>query len=70
MVSVPYALKAGDAETLGGLPPSAFLRAAPAAAAASSSAPATSQVLVTTGVAGRPAPPRQKILQSRLREGR
>jgi hypothetical protein len=28
LVSAPYALKAGDAETLGGLPPSAFLRAA------------------------------------------
>ena len=29
MVSVPYALKALDAETLGGLPPSAFLLATP-----------------------------------------
>jgi len=29
LVSVPYALKAGDAATLGGLPPSAFLLAAP-----------------------------------------
>jgi hypothetical protein len=29
LVSAPYALKAGDAETLGGLPPSAFLMAAP-----------------------------------------
>jgi hypothetical protein len=28
LVSVPYALKAGDAETLGGLPASAFLKAA------------------------------------------
>ena len=28
LVSAPYALKAGDAETLGGLPPSAFLMAA------------------------------------------
>jgi hypothetical protein len=28
-VSVPYALKAGDAETIGGLPPSAFMLAAP-----------------------------------------
>ena len=27
LVSVPYAMKAADAETLGGLPPSAFLRA-------------------------------------------
>ncbi len=29
LVSAPYALKAGDAETLGGLPPSAFVRAVP-----------------------------------------
>lgn len=27
LVSAPYALKAGDAETIGGLPPSAFMRA-------------------------------------------
>jgi hypothetical protein len=37
LVSVPYALQAGNAQTLGGLPPSAFLRAAP-----SSSVPTTS----------------------------
>jgi hypothetical protein len=30
LVSVPYALKAGDAATIGGLPPSAFVLAAPA----------------------------------------
>lgn len=30
LLSVPYALKAGDAETIGGLPPSAFVLAAPA----------------------------------------
>jgi hypothetical protein len=29
LVSAPYALKAGDAETIGGLPPSAFMMAAP-----------------------------------------
>jgi hypothetical protein len=29
LVSAPYALKAGDAETIGGLPPSAFLLATP-----------------------------------------
>jgi len=34
LVSAPYALKAGDAETLGGLPPSAFLMAAGPNAAA------------------------------------
>ena len=32
LVSVPYAMKAGDAATVGGLPPSAFVLAAPAAA--------------------------------------
>jgi hypothetical protein len=35
-VSVPYALKAADAETIGGLPPSAFVRANPATAIAGS----------------------------------
>jgi hypothetical protein len=30
LLSVPYALKAGDAQTIGGLPPSAFMPAAPA----------------------------------------
>ena len=30
LLSVPYALKAADAETIGGLPPSAFVLAAPA----------------------------------------
>jgi hypothetical protein len=34
LVSVPYALKAGDAATIGGLPPSAFVRAEPGAEAA------------------------------------
>jgi len=36
LLSVPYALKAGDAQTVGGLPPSAFVLAAPAS---TSSAP-------------------------------
>jgi hypothetical protein len=34
LVSAPYALKAGDAETIGGLPPSAFVLAAPGTASA------------------------------------
>ncbi len=34
LLSVPYALKAGDAQTVGGLPPSAFVLAAPPTAAA------------------------------------
>jgi YVTN family beta-propeller protein len=45
LVSAPYALKAGDAETLGGLPASAFLlagSAVPATSAASGAKPETS----------------------------
>ena len=42
LVSAPYALKAGDAETLGGLPPSAFLRAASEDAKTPNRAPASS----------------------------
>ena len=34
LLSVPYALKAGDAATIGGLPPSAFVLAAPGTASA------------------------------------
>jgi hypothetical protein len=36
LLSVPYALKAADAETIGGLPPSAFMRASSAAITAGS----------------------------------
>src|SRR5271169_6992854 len=36
LVSAPYALKAGDAETLGGLSPSAFVLAAPLAVGSTS----------------------------------
>jgi trimeric autotransporter adhesin len=60
LVSAPYALKAGDAETIGGLPPSAFVLVAPAvigsasgSVAASSTAdgisPATTSDVTTTG---------------------
>jgi hypothetical protein len=60
LVSAPYALKAGDAETIGGLPPSAFVLAAPvvigsaaasraAANAAGSVSPATALDVTTTG---------------------
>jgi len=42
LVSVPYALKAGDAETLGGLPPSAFAQAHTSLAEPSSTAPSSS----------------------------
>jgi hypothetical protein len=37
LLSVPYALKAADAETIGGLPPSAFVLAAPAGVAVATS---------------------------------
>jgi hypothetical protein len=41
LVAVPYALKAADAETVGGLPASAFMRAKPRGGTAGSSAAAT-----------------------------
>jgi hypothetical protein len=44
LVSVPYAMKAGDAQTLGGLPPSAFLQVTP---------PSTGQSAPTAGGAPR-----------------
>jgi hypothetical protein len=53
LVSAPYALKAGDAETVGGLPASAFLRAAPGSSSGSESASSGSP-----GVSiGQPVPP-------------
>ncbi|MGA8151497.1 MAG: hypothetical protein WB952_11150, partial [Terriglobales bacterium] len=59
LLSVPYALKAGDAATIGGLPPSAFVLAAPPNGAAAtyttesatvqSVSPATATDVTTTG---------------------
>jgi trimeric autotransporter adhesin len=61
LVSAPYALKAGDAETIGGLPPSAFVLAAPttsgsatgsasaASPAVSNATPAVATDVTTTG---------------------
>jgi hypothetical protein len=61
LLSVPYALKAADAETIGGLPPSAFVLAAPSASGAasvtddssaarsSSTPPPTTSNVTTTG---------------------
>jgi hypothetical protein len=56
LVSAPYALKAGDAETIGGLPPSAFVLAAPAATTsvaaggtAETVSPAVATGVTTTG---------------------
>jgi hypothetical protein len=52
-VSVPYALKAADAETIGGLPPSAFVRTAgPGTGSTASSAATQSTVPVQAGVTG------------------
>ena len=42
LLSVPYALKAADAQTVGGLPASAFVLAAPGGSSASNSSPAQS----------------------------
>lgn len=56
LLSVPYALKAADAQTLGGLPPSAFVLAGVAAAQATAS-PATQGAAVaapTVGGSGTP----------------
>jgi len=48
LMSVPYALKAADAETIGGLPPSAFLKAsAPGSASASNSSQAVAAIIGT-----------------------
>jgi hypothetical protein len=44
LMSVPYALKAADAETVGGLPPSAFVLAAPAGPSANANSASTSTV--------------------------
>ncbi len=41
LLSVPYAMKAGDAQTVGGLPPSAFVLAAPPASTSAGTTPAT-----------------------------
>jgi hypothetical protein len=61
LLSVPYALKAADAATVGGLPPSAFVLATPAAnsspatvngntvAPSSSTPPSTALNVTTTG---------------------
>ncbi len=60
LVSVPYALKAADAATLGGLPPSAFALARPASEAAGAVSPAImpnviSNVTTTRGTANKVA---------------
>lgn len=55
LLSVPYALKAADAETIGGLPPSAFVLAAPSSSAlpsnagSSTSSPSVPSDVTTSG---------------------
>jgi hypothetical protein len=49
LMSVPYALKAGDAETVGGLPPSAFVLAAPSGSGSQSSSNALASSLSNLG---------------------
>jgi hypothetical protein len=51
LLSVPYALKAEDAETIGGLPPSAFVLAAPPSAGATAASGSSA------GTAGNAPPP-------------
>ena len=45
LVSAPYALKAGDAETIGGLPPSAFVLAAPQTGRAATESAVTARAM-------------------------
>ena len=53
LLSVPYALKAADAETIGGLPPSAFVKATPAEpAGANADGTSAAASLGGTSVAG------------------
>ena len=52
LLSVPYALKAGDAETVGGLPPSAFVLATPAPGAATAPSGAANSGSVGSAPAG------------------
>jgi hypothetical protein len=53
LVSAPYALKAGDAETIGGLPPSAFVLTTPAAGSAAAA--------VSAGTPGKAPPPSKQV---------
>jgi hypothetical protein len=57
LVSAPYALKAGDAETIGGLPPSAFMLANQGTASGAKSASAAASAGVRKNSAPPPANP-------------
>ena len=52
LMSVPYALKAADAETIGGLPPSAFVKAAAPGAASPAASPAASSMAAAAAISG------------------
>ena len=52
LISVPYAMKAGDAQTIGGLPASAFVLAAPSTAPGNASQPSGSSPLVPPALGG------------------
>jgi len=55
-VSVPYALRASDAATIGGLPPSAFLRAPAAGASRENNSSISSGTAATSGTAASTPP--------------
>ena len=57
LLSVPYALKAADAETLGGLPPSAFVLATPTATATTN----TTTSAITSTSSSIAAPPNSAV---------
>jgi len=59
LLSVPYAIKAGDAETIGGLPPSAFVLAAPSGVSTS-----TAQTSGTPASASAPPPASSNVTTS------
>ena len=63
LVSVPYAMRAADAETLGGLPASAFLKAPVSTTVLMNSSNNSSLLPSTSGTTGRPlaAPPDQAV---------
>lgn len=52
LLSVPYAMKAGDAATVGGLPPSAFILAAPNGTAGSTNSSSASNTTAGSNVGG------------------
>jgi hypothetical protein len=52
LLSVPYALKAGDAATVGGLPPSAFVLAVPAGSTSADASPSPASETVQPALSG------------------